>query len=275
MAYYRKSSPIPGYTGHIPGSKFHVGGCINRKGNVNDDGNDINFKDYFNRNLKNFDNFLQDNKYKDNENKVSSLSNFQMDDEQSMIEENEKEISRSISQVSSYRENSILSDKSIHSKISNESNNSIKMLSNNNELIDKDDRDSLSSYKSKKTSENVYEDNEVKRPNTVGKDRKEMLRKKMQEMKPTGIWDKKPIPYESKIIPVEELSPKEKKNPFEGAEKGWWSEGQALVNMKNVKTNNIYSNSYSNNSSNLMSNRSMKNISSFKDDFYTLNNDEE
>uniref|UniRef100_A0AC35TTL3 DUF1604 domain-containing protein n=1 Tax=Rhabditophanes sp. KR3021 TaxID=114890 RepID=A0AC35TTL3_9BILA len=32
MAYYRESSPIAGFTGHIPGAKFHIGGGLNRKG---------------------------------------------------------------------------------------------------------------------------------------------------------------------------------------------------------------------------------------------------
>uniref|UniRef100_A0A0K0EHC2 Uncharacterized protein n=1 Tax=Strongyloides stercoralis TaxID=6248 RepID=A0A0K0EHC2_STRER len=245
MAYYRKSSPIPGYTGHIPGSKFHI--------------------DYFNKNLKNFEDFSENSKNKNNESRTPSLLNFPIDNneimEEDVVDKNEKEISQFVSKIPVYKRNSLRSSESRNTNISNQSNNSIKSLPDNYEITnnDKIDNISLLSFNSNSTKQNVHENNEIKRPNTVGKDRKEILKKKMEKMKPTGIWDKKPIPYEERPIIVDKSSPKEKRNPFEGAEKGWWSEGQALVNIKSMKNNQFYENSYNNNSK-IISNINEKSI---------------
>uniref|UniRef100_A0A0N5BQP2 Uncharacterized protein n=1 Tax=Strongyloides papillosus TaxID=174720 RepID=A0A0N5BQP2_STREA len=248
MAYYRESSPIPGYTGHIPGSKFHIGGGINRKGIVNND-HKMTVEDFSTGISNDFDNFSIVDKLKNDESRLPSLLNFEIDKhetkEKYLDEENDSEIRQVFSEIPSYRKGSISSNRSVVSKISKKSNNSVELSLNKHEFdSNKGDNASFLNSERKSIKKFQYENEEVRRPMTVGRERKEKLKKKMENIKPTGIWDKKPIPYNEKKTSIIDNIPEMKNNPFEGAEKGWWSEGQALVNLKNIKKNQFNDDSY-------------------------------
>uniref|UniRef100_A0A0K0FK78 Uncharacterized protein n=1 Tax=Strongyloides venezuelensis TaxID=75913 RepID=A0A0K0FK78_STRVS len=246
MAYYRESSPIPGYTGHIPGSKFHIGGGINRKGIVNND-HKIIVEDFSSRISNDFDNFSIVDKLKNDESKLPSMLNFEIDKHENkkiyMDDENDNKMRQIFSEIPSYRKGSISSNRSVVSKISKKSNNSMELSPNKNEF-ESNKVDNASFLNSERKSIEKFPYEEVRRPMTVGRERKEKLKKKMEKMKSTGIWDKKPIPYDEKETSVIDNIPEMKNNPFDGAEKGWWSEGQALINMKNKKKNQFNDNSY-------------------------------
>uniref|UniRef100_A0A0N4ZRS5 Uncharacterized protein n=1 Tax=Parastrongyloides trichosuri TaxID=131310 RepID=A0A0N4ZRS5_PARTI len=322
MAFYRESSPIPGYTGHIPGSKFHIGGSLNRKGasfiknelksgksnleyikipeeqrsvssysiKSTQSGNELDVevekgsihssfysinsrkKNVSSHSIESIQSESRSNKVvgqkiipsslnsRDSHRKsvssyeIKSDINGKKTTEQSIIHSslsgrNSKQSSKSLVDFE-IQERELKNDNMIHNidekmsnilydskvvKPSRTGSNSIVSTSSSlvkNKLPKKLNNIDVSNSVNSNISEYAYETS-----NAVGTDYKKKLIKKMEKMRPTGIWDKKPIPYVQKSTSSRTNNSGEKLNPFKDAEKGWWSEGQALVNLKNKKNN--------------------------------------